>query len=579
VAVFVTLLGAIVAVGGIVFFIKGMGGNGPNEISLLGFTYRGNAPSLVIVVIGAALIALGLRSLDRLPELPALRQAPAIQAPANISPHKPLSEGTPSEVESPSPASASPSNVDGTTAIFAPPAHSIAVLAFVNMSGDAQQDYFSDGFAEELLIALTQFSDLQVEARTSSFYFKGQNVDISLIARKLNVANILEGSVRRSGNKVRITVKLINAITGKLIWSQSYDRTMNDIFKVQTNVATAVAQQLEVKLIGDEADKIQAGGTDNPLAYDDYLQGKELLDSADSEEAFRAALAEFDQAIAIDPHYAAAFTGRANTLSNLIFVTSDLAARQRNLDQAIDAAKQAIALGPTLGEPHQILAVIYCNELQFSEAEREGDQALALSPGSAKVQRNVGFFLAELGRFQQSLTAARRAVTLDPSNFWSHYILGRVLYLARRYSDAELSFRTADTIKPGSHQIGVWRTFGLLASRRFTEAQQLCESDAAPLDDGNRHGCLVLLYHALGRQADAEREFQRLKALAGEAAAYSYADIYAQWGQVTEALQWLSTAERLRDPDLQLLKVDWLLDPIRNEPQFKVIETRMNFPP
>ena len=163
-----------------------------------------------------------------------------------------------------------------TEAIFSPPAHSIAVLPFVNMSGDSKQDYFSDGISEELLNALARLNQLQVTARTSSFGFKGQNVDVSTIAHKLNVGAVLEGSVRRSGNTVRITAQLIDAETGFHMWSQTYDRQMTDILKVQTEVAMAVAQQLAVKLMAAEADKIEIGGTTNPMAYDQYLQGKQI---------------------------------------------------------------------------------------------------------------------------------------------------------------------------------------------------------------------------------------------------------------------------------------------------------------
>jgi len=160
--------------------------------------------------------------------------------------------------------------------VFTPPAHSVAVLPFVNMSGDAKQEYFSDGISEELLNSLSRLNDLQVAARTSSFSFKGKDVDVATIARKLNVGAVLEGSVRRARNTVRITVQLINAVTGFHIWSQTYDRNLTDILKLQTEVATAVAQQLEVRLVGDETAKFELGGTKNAAAYDAFLRAQQL---------------------------------------------------------------------------------------------------------------------------------------------------------------------------------------------------------------------------------------------------------------------------------------------------------------
>src|SRR5580658_4893546 len=201
---------------------------------------------------------------------------------------------------------------------FTPPPHSVAVLPFVNMSGDAKQEYFSDGVSEELLNALSRLNDLQVIARTSSFSFKGQNVDVPTIARKLNVGAILEGSVRRAGNTVRITAQLINTVTGFHLWSETYDRPLTDIFKVQTEVATAVAQQLQIKLAGDESAKFDVGGTTNPDAFDAHLRAMRLFDHAAGPE-WRASLTELDKAIALDPDYAAAYALRAETLIYLSF--------------------------------------------------------------------------------------------------------------------------------------------------------------------------------------------------------------------------------------------------------------------
>ena len=466
-------------------------------------------------------------------------------------------------------------------AAFAPPPHSIAVLPFVNMSGDPKQEYFSDGVTEELLNSLSRLNELQVVARTSSFSFKGQNADVSTIAHKLNVGTVLEGSVRRAGNTVRITVQLIDGMTGFHIWSQTYDRDLTDLLEVQTDVASSVAQQLEVRLVGDETRKIELGGTKNPQAYDAYLRGMQLFGTWDtSEGTLRTALRAFDQAIGLDAHYADAYVGRARTLDAIsIFLAkpSELADLRT---QAREAAEMAVLLAPQLGEAHMALAVTRAYALlDFAGAASEFDRALALAPGSAYVQSRFAGFSSLLGHRDVAINAARRSVSLDPQNVQMHLELAQALKENRSYSEALISLRDATVLQPGSHRIEREKLDVLLASGQTERARQECEAPATPLDEDRRHWCLAIAYHALGRKADAERELEQCTALGGDRAAYLYAGVYAQWGNIPAALQWLSKAERLRSPGFQGLRVDWQLDPIRNEPQFKAIQVRMNFPP
>jgi TolB-like protein/Flp pilus assembly protein TadD len=464
---------------------------------------------------------------------------------------------------------------------FAPPPHSIAVLPFVNMSGDSSQAYFSDGVSEELLNALSRLNDLQVIARTSSFSFKGQNVDVPTIARKLNVGAILEGSVRRSGNTVRITVQLINAVSGFHIWSQTYDRESTDILKVQSDVATSVAQQLEAQLVGNEIAKMELGGTQNAEAYDAYLRGMQLYYTPDTRERdYEAAVAAFDQAIALDPNYAAAYSRRAGALLRLYNHGTDPSVRASLHAQARAAAERAVVLAPELGEAH--LALAFTHEIgarDFAEAAREFNRALALSPGSAWVQGNFALFASQMGHFQPAVTAARRAVSLDPRNPWAHVYLAGVFIHAHRYREGLSALQDARMFDPESHEINGDIINSLLASGEIERARQACESASTPLNDDDRYFYLALAYHALGRQADAERELQQYKVLDGDGGSYGYAAVYAQWGDKTSALKWLEKAEQLNDPAISYLLVDWPLDPIRNEPQFKALAARMNFPP
>lgn len=476
---------------------------------------------------------------------------------------------------------AAPPMPDAAAPRFAPPPHSIAVLPFVNMSGDAQQDYFSDGISEELLNSLSRLNDLQVVARTSSFSFKGQNVDVSTIAHKLNVGAILEGSVRRAGNTVRITVQLINGVSGFHIWSQTYDRQLSDILKVQTEVATSVAQQLEVRLAGNEAAALELGSTTNAQAYEAYLRGSELLSDTDTGEAeLRAALAAFDQAIALDPNYAQAHARRASALADIsIFVDLRSEELAQVREQARQAGERAVALAPELGDAHQALAGVLSNGLlDFADAAPEYDRALALSPGSARVQMGFAGFAGQLGHFDAAIKAARRAVDLDPQNANAQVTLGQVLSWGRQYGDALSALQAAKVLRPHSNFITFNIANVLLASGQFEQARALCESGALPAQSHGRHLLLALAYHGLKRDQEAQDQVAQYLALRKEGASLELAGVYAQMGNISASLQELTRAEQRRDSAFQVLRVAWVLDPIRNEPQFKAIEARMKFP-
>jgi TolB-like protein len=463
---------------------------------------------------------------------------------------------------------------------FNPPPHSIAVLPFVNMSGDQAQEYFSDGITEELLDTLSRIEQLQVAARTSSFSFKGQTVDTSTIARKLNVGALLEGSVRRAGNTVRITVQLIDPVSGFRVWSQTFDRDLSNILQVQTEVATAVAQQLKVKLAGTESAKLEVGGTTNPDAYDAYLRGEQLYNSdLRGQEGWRTALAYFDKAIALDPNYASAYTGRARAFGHAAIASAAPEERATLRKQAIAAAERAVALAPSSGEAHSVLASIRSFILlDFSGAAPEHDRAMALAPGSAQVQRRFGGFASLIGNHDTGITALRRAVALDPQNFLVHTHLGMGLLEAGRYDEALAAFRAAATLIPASHEVEGLTVETLLDAGESERARSLCASSATPLDDEDRLSCLARAYYALDRRPDAQGELSKLRALGGDRLAYVYAKIYACWGDSASALRWLSRAEQLLDSNLQSLRVEPCFRAIRDEPQYKAIEAHLNFP-
>ena len=458
---------------------------------------------------------------------------------------------------------------------FNPPPHSIAVLPFVNMSGDKEQEYFSDGLTEELLNSLSEINELQVAARTSAFSFKGKDTDISTIAHKLNVGAVLEGSVRRSANTIRVTAQLINAVTGFHLWSKTYDRDLGDVLKLQTEIATSVASALKVTLLGDVAAKVELGGTRNPAAFDAYLRGAKAFGSRHEAKDIPTAIAAYTEAIRLDPHYVLAFTGRSLALSTYAAEDATGAAIREGFDKARADAREALALAPDLAQAHVALAVVSGVTLDFTQASDEYERALALAPGNAEVLRQSGGFAARMGHFDAGVAAARRAVVLDPLARQSHGGLAQALYAARRYADAVATSAEVISLAPDFKSAYALRGLAYYALGDLKSARASCETK--PDYWGNQQ-CLAVIYDKLGRHADAEAVIAKLKAENGDDTAYQYATIYAQWGNRPKALEWLETALRLRDPGLRDLKTDPLLDPLRQEPRFQAIERELKFP-
>jgi len=459
---------------------------------------------------------------------------------------------------------------------FNPPPHSIAVLPFANMSGDKDQEYFSDGLTEELLNSLSEINELQVAARTSAFSFKGTNTDIGTIARKLNVGAVLEGSVRRSANTIRITAQLINAVTGFHLWSKTYDRDLGDVLKLQTEIATAVASALKVTLLGDVAAKVELGGTSNPAAFDAYLRGAKAVHSIRDSKDLPAAIAAYTEAMRLDPHYALAFAGRSIALSIAAGEAEIAAAVREGYDKAQADARQALALAPDLAQAHLALAfVAEQGTLDFTQANDEYERALALAPGNAQVLRESGLFAALMGHFDAGIAATRRAVVLDPLARQSHGALAQALYAARRYEEAVAAFAEVISLTPDLKGTYGDRGFAYYGLGDLERARASCETKP---DAWQSRQCLAVIYDKLGRHADAEAVLAKMKAGLGDTAAYQYATIYAQWGNRAQALEWLDTALRLRDPGLEFLKTEPLLDPLRKEPRFQAIERELKFP-
>lgn len=459
-------------------------------------------------------------------------------------------------------------------AAFAPPPHSIAVLPFVNLSGDAEQQYFSDGLTEELLNSLAEIDGLQVAARTSSFSFK-EHPDIATVARKLNVGAVLEGSVRRSANTVRINAQLINAVTGFHLWSKTYDRDLGDVLRLQSEIATAVAGALKVTLLEDVSAKIQMGGTHNPAAFDAYLRGAKANSAIHEARDLPAAITAYSEAIKLDPSYALALAARSIALSDYAAEAASGAAAREGFDKARSDARQALALAPDLAEAHLASGFISGYALDFTQASEAYDRALKLAPGDAAVLRYSGIFAILMGHIDAGLAALRRAVVLDPLARGSRSALAQSLYLSRRYAEAVAAFSDVISLEPEYKATYGRRGLAYYGLGDLQNARVSCETHP---DFWVSQQCLAVVYDKLGRRADAEAVLAKLTAAQGDTAPYQYATIYAQWGNYPKALEWLETALRLHDTGLEVLKTDPLLDPVRKEQRFRAIEQELKFP-
>ncbi len=461
---------------------------------------------------------------------------------------------------------------------FAPPPHSVAVMAFRNASGNPAEDYFSDGLSEELIKALGRIGGLKVAARQSSSTFKGKSVSIGEIARQLDVGAVLEGNVRRDGPRLRVSAQLIDARTGYQLWSRDFDRGKDDLFSVQDEIAEAVATSLRVTLLSDDVAKLTVGNTTKPAALDAYLRGMKLRSELTTDSA-RQALAAFDVAVKLDPDFALAHVERAATLINFVEgfggVGNDLAAIQRFRVQAFAAAERAVSLAPRLGAAHAVLAGAEEELWQFPAAEAEYARARELAPSDATTERRYARFAAAMGHHSSAASAAQHAVQLDPLSPGAYFTLASNLTLARRPDDASVALRHAEQLGfAGLRDTDQTAQIALL-KRDFAAVRQICAGE----QDWVQDYYLAVAAYALGDRKEAQAALAKLRALQGDNSAFQYATIYAQWGDTEDALRWLETAYRVHDDGLIDMKTYWLLDPIRGSAGYGEVERRMNFPP
>ena len=386
---------------------------------------------------------------------------------------------------------------------------------------------------------------------------------------------ILEGSVRRSGNTVRITAQLINSVTGFHLWSKTYDRDLTNVLQLQTEIATSVAEALKVALLADISQKIELGGTRNPAALDAYLRASKTYYSRHAATDVPSAIAAYTEAIELDPNYALAFAGRSLALTHYTAEVATGAAIREGFQKAETDARRALSLAPELAQGYLALGdVLNQGTLDFAGANDAYERAMALAPGSAPVIAGIAQFSAYMGHFDAGISAAKRMITLDPLQRRGYSILGFQLYAARRYEEAIAAFKDAISLDPGYLPSYPDRGLAFYSLGDLASAQASCELKR---DHWESQQCLAVVFNKLGRHADAEAELAKLKAL-GDGAAYQFSSVYAQWGDRAKALEWLDTAMRLGDPGLIILKIDPLMDPLRKEPRFQAVMRELKFP-
>jgi TolB-like protein/Tfp pilus assembly protein PilF len=458
---------------------------------------------------------------------------------------------------------------------------SIAVLPFDNLSGDPQNAYFSEGVQDEILTRLAKIAELKVISRTSTQRFKSVPSDLRQIAQQLGVANILEGSVQKANDQVRVNVQLINALTDAHLWADTYDRKLNDIFAVETDIAKTIADTLQAKLTGSEKIAITTKPTENPEAHELYLKGRYFWNRRTGANLQKAA-DYFQQAIGKDSRYALAFSGLADC-HVLLPAYAELGSNPRDeLPKALEAARKAVELDDTLCEAHTSLARALASDLQLAAANPEFKRAIELNPNYATAHQWFGEYLQSQGHLEEALSELKRAEELDPLSLIINSVLGFALDTVGKSDEAIAQLHKTIEIDPNfgnAHgQLGnVLEHRGRLreAVAEYEKGFNSVGSDPIDLAD------LAAAYSLAGRKAEAQQLWEKLKSLSERqyVPAYSMAVVQLAFGDKDEAIRLLEKSYEDRAPfdsaDLGWILVDHRLDPVRNDPRFKKLITRI----
>ncbi len=446
-----------------------------------------------------------------------------------------------------------------------PPEKSIAVLPFENMSGDPGQEYFSDGLAEELLNLLARIPELRVTSRSSAFFYKGKKFKIADVGRELNVGHILEGSVRRSGDTVRITAQLIDVTTDAHLWSQTWDRTFDDIFVIQDEIAEAVVDALKISLLGDAPRALET----TPDAYALYLQSRSLAAQRTADSLLRAE-ALMKRALEIDNEYAPAWV----QLANIYTVGADIGSWHPNegFPKARAAAMEALRLDANNARAHATLSSVartYDYDLETARAEQQ--LASTLAPGNSVIQASASRLAVLTGDYDEAIRLGEEAALGDPLNLQTKVMLGFGYFYAGRLDEAMSVFREVIALNPLVADAYVRLGQALLISGDYDAA---LEEMNKGVRDGHRRAGRALVFQAMGDSERAAVELDELIAL-GYTWTYEIAMVHAYRGELDEAFTWLDRAIDRRDTALTLILGDPFLDNLRDDPRFDAVLERL----
>ncbi len=452
---------------------------------------------------------------------------------------------------------------------------SIAVLPLENLSHEPEQEYFADGMTEELIKSLGKIGALHVTSRTSVMRYKKTDKSLPQVARELNVDGIVEGTVQRSGDRVRITAQLIHAPTDHHLWSESYDRELKDVLALQDEVARAIANEIKITLTPQEQMSLAAVRPVNPGAYEAYLKGRYYWNKRTA-EGIKKASDYFQQAINQQPNYGIAYSGLADCNSGLAW--HGFASPAEALPRAKAAALKAIEIDPTSGEAHASLALVLSHQRNWAAAENEFKRALQLSPRYANAHHWYGDYLSVVGRHEEALVEAKRAFELDPLSPMINTWLGLRFYHARQYDEAIEQGRKILEFDPSfapAHLL-----LGQAYVQKGLHAQAISELQSATSLSGDSPIYMAqvgVAYAAAGKNAEALSVIDQLQKVARQSyvSSYGLAQIYAALGDKQHAMKWLQSAYDERAVWMQYLKVDPVLDSVRSQPRFQNLVRQM----
>jgi serine/threonine-protein kinase len=448
---------------------------------------------------------------------------------------------------------------------------SIAVLPLLNESGDPKDEYFSDGLSEELIAALAQIRELKVIGRSSSFRFKDRKEESKTIGEKLGVSTLLEGTVRKQGERVRIVAELINAADGIELWTRTFDRELKDIFAVQQEIAAAVASSLKTTLLGSEQGSSANPATKNTEAHNAYLQGHYYFQRRNLED-YRKAVGHYDEAIRLDPDYALAYAERSEAWT----LIGDLTGEGKTAwPKARTDAEKAVVIAPGLAEAHAALGwVRFFTEWRFAEGLSELQRAKELSPANPTANDLLARVIVYLGRLDEAENQGRQAVELDPLASAPKNNLARILWYEGKLDEADAVARKAAELQPNSASSRRWQV--LVAIRRGDKETALREAQSEP-DESYRRFELAVAQYARGDRTAADAALADLIAH-NQGLDYQVAQVYAMRGEREKAFEWLQIAFDHHDTGMLALLVDPLLNSLRDDPRYKALVAKMNFP-